>query len=114
MVNLEQTTPSPVGPRGDPGDGARVPTVTAGPSSPATRGDERRHAHPLGHRARRPPRRREAPAPGLRGTPHARRTQARRREARPDPPGDGPRARGVPPPRPPRRPPALERPRPLL
>ena len=32
---------------------------------PATHGDERRHAHPLGHRARRSPRRRAAPAAGL-------------------------------------------------
>ena len=62
----DETTLSPVGPRGDPSDGARVPTVAAGPSAPAAHGDERRHAHPLGHRARRPSGGRAAPAAGLR------------------------------------------------
>ena len=60
-------------------------------------GDERRHPHPLGHRAGRPPGGRAAPAPGLRRAAQARRPAAGAGEARPDAPGHRPGPRGVPP-----------------
>ena len=67
--------------RGDPSDGARV---HAGPRGrrPRALGDERRHAHPLGHRARRPPGGRAAPAAGLRRAAQAGRRRGWRRRSR--------------------------------
>src|SRR6516164_8820147 len=93
--SLEETTPSPVGPRGDPSDGARVRAVAAGASSPGDLGDERRHPHPLRHRSRRPRGGRPTPATDLRRAAHARRPAAGPGEARPDAPADGPGPRGL-------------------
>ena len=82
-----------------------VDVVVAGMASAAL-DDERRHAHPLGHRAGRPRGRRAAPAPGLRRAAQARRPEAGAGEARPDAPGHRPGPRGLPPARGRRRTPA--------
>src|SRR4051794_24251384 len=48
--------------------------------------DERRHAHPLGHRAGRPQGKRATAAPGLRGAAQARGPEAGAGETRPNTP----------------------------
>src|SRR5262249_33790473 len=87
-----------------------------GASGPADGGrcDERRHPHPIGHRAGRPPGGRAAPASGLRRAAQGGRRPVGPRGPGPVPPGDGPGARGLPAARRPGSRPALRRPRPLL
>ena len=89
--NLKSDSPIPrARRRGDPSDGARVRAEAAGSASPAALGDERRHPHPLGHRAGRPAGRRAAPAAGLRraaqaGRPEAGPARSPARRSRPRP-----------------------------
>src|SRR5947209_4718546 len=57
-------------------------------SSLAVLHDERHHAHPLGHRVRRPQGKRATPALGLPGAAHTGRPEIVEGEAWPDTPGD--------------------------
>src|SRR5438105_2865035 len=91
------TLPSPqAGLRGDPSDVARTQAKAAGSAPAAFLGDERRHAHPRGHRARRAQGKRATPALGLPGAAQAGGPETGEGEARPDPPGDRLGPRGVP------------------
>ena len=67
-----------------------------GTPSRAALGHERRHAHPLGHRAGRPAGGRGSAAAGLRRAAQAGRAEAGAGEARADAPGHGPGPRGLP------------------